>query len=147
MDLKGLSEWLGDRIHIGYVWILRHLVVTRFHYQLWFKKFLLDMDSETSSGDMTSLDLHLSSEAIAASVQPDFLAINRGKKGAQLRRTSYLVVHHSICITSLYKTQTARKGSWILLNIFSKIFLRPVDGCTDLWNGSCQAGRLPKSVS
>ena len=34
------------------------------------------MDSETSSGSMTSLDLHLSSEAIAGSVQPDFLIIS-----------------------------------------------------------------------
>ena len=41
-----------------------------------YSKFVLDMDSETSSRGKTSLDLHLSSEAIAASVQPDFLVIS-----------------------------------------------------------------------
>ena len=39
-------------------------------------KFVLEMNSETSSVGMTSLDLHLSSEAIAASVQPDFLVFS-----------------------------------------------------------------------
>ena len=39
-------------------------------------KFVVDMDSETSSDVMTSLDLHLSSETIATSVQPDFLVIS-----------------------------------------------------------------------